>query len=206
LSAEKDAGLFWRLIDSYYTDMVDWCRGRNALVRLPLWLFLAYVAVNQLRDEEYRSIFGAISLGIHEGGHLLLSSGGHFLHVFGGTLLEVLAPVGAMVVFLKQRDYFGVAVGFGWLSTVCYDVGYYMSDAENMILPLVTVGNPQDGVKHDWRELFTSFGLLGECEIIGWLTRRAGDVSMLICLAGGAWLLWRMFATRNEGQTRQPAR
>ncbi|MFH0939384.1 MAG: hypothetical protein V1899_08905 [Planctomycetota bacterium] len=195
---DENTGIFWQVLYRYHADMHDWCRGRLWLVRLPLWLFLTYVAVNQLRNDEYRSIFGGISLGIHEGGHLLMRGLGHFLHIFGGTLLEVMAPVGAMIMFLKQRDYFGISVGLGWLSTVLYSVGYYMADAEKMELPLVTVGDAQGIVKHDWRELFSMFGVLEQCETIGWLTCRVGDFSMLICLIVGGWLMWRMFRSRNE--------
>ena len=176
-----------------YQDMLDWCRGKNALVRIPLLIFFVYIGVRQFWDPMYTSIFGGINLGIHEGGHLLFRSLGQFICVAGGTFLQLFAPIASMVMFLKQRDYFAISVCFGWLSTNIMGVSVYMSDAEKMVLPLVTVGNHNGIVTHDWRYLFSSLGLLNHCEAIGWLTRQSGNISMLICIGLGGWLLWQMY-------------
>jgi hypothetical protein len=177
-----------------HQDMLDWCRGRSALARIPLLLFFVYIGVRQFWNPMYNSLFGGINLGIHEGGHLLFSAVGEFICVAGGTFLQLFAPIASMVMFLKQRDYFAISVCFGWLSTNIMGVSVYMADAEKMVLPLVTVGNHNGGiVKHDWRFLFTKFGLLNQCEAIGWLTRQTGNISMLVCLSLGGWLLWQMY-------------
>lgn len=175
-----------------YDDVLNWCRGRSALARLPLLIFLAYVGARQFWDPEYHSLFGAINLGIHEGGHLLFRSFGKFVCVAGGTFLQLFAPLASIFMFLKQRDYFAIAVCLGWLSTNIVNVGVYMADAERMALPLVTVGNHNGIVIHDWRYLLSKFGLLGHCESLGWLTRQIGNSTMLLCLILGGWLLWQM--------------
>lgn len=172
--------------------LLDWCQGRWWHVRIPLLLYFGYVGVRQFGDAEYTSMFGAINLGIHEGGHLLLRSGGKFLHIFGGTFLQLLAPLASMIMFFRQRDYFAIAVCFGWLSTNFANIGTYMADAEKMILPLVTVGDAKF-VTHDWRYLLSQFGLLRQCEVLGGFTRGVGHVCMLFCLAAGAWLIWQMY-------------
>lgn len=173
-------------------DVRDWCRGKWWHVRIPLLLYFAYVGVRQFGDTFYTSMFGGINLGIHEGGHLLFRSGGEFLHVAGGTILQLAAPLASMVMFFRQRDYFAIAIGFGWLGTNFANIGVYMADAEKMVLPLVTVGDSPI-VKHDWRTLFTKFGLLSQCEAIGGLTRGLAHLSMLLCVIVGVWLLWQMY-------------
>src|ERR1700759_3108015 len=161
-----------RLLD----DIPDWCRGRWWPVRIPLLLYFAYMGACQFADPHYASLFGGINLGIHEGGHLLFRSGGQFLYVAGGTILQLFAPLASMIMFFRQRDYFAIAICFGWLSTNLAGVGVYMADAEKMILPLVTVGDSPI-VTHDWRFLFTKLGLLSQCETIGGMTRWLAHLS-----------------------------
>ena len=172
------------LLQRFYDDVVDWCKEKSWPLRVPVLLFMAYIGARHFLDPAYWSIFGAINLGIHEGGHLLFRSGGEFICVAGGTVLQLAAPCAAMIVFLKQRDYFGIAFCFGWLDTNLMSIGVYMSDAEKMELPLVTVGGG-DEVIHDWRYLFTKLGLLSHCTEIGWLTIQLGNLAMAVCL--GSW-------------------
>lgn len=189
-------GFFKRLI----ADARDWCNGRMWLVRLPLWLYLLYVGVNQFQHPiDYCSLFGGINLGIHEGGHLLFRFLGQFICVAGGTIAQLSAPLITVGIFFSQRDYFGICVAFGWLSTNLIGVGVYMADARDMLLPLVTVGGGGENqvVGHDWRYLFTKLGVLEHDKTIGMLTRGMGSLSMLAALLGGAWLLWRM--CRSDG-------
>ena len=172
----------------------EWCAGRSWLVRLPLLIFLAYIGFQQFMEPKYWSLFAPINLGIHEWGHLIFNSLGRFMGVAGGTILQLLAPLASMVMFLRQGDYFAIAVCSGWLSTNLFGVSIYMADAEKMELDLVTVGDSGGIVIHDWNYLFTQLGLLEHCEAIGWLTRQSGNFSMLACLALSGWLLWQMYA------------
>ena len=195
-------GILSGVVEWFKADISEWCTGRSWAVRLPLWLFFAYVGARQFADNMYPSLFGGINLGIHEGGHLLFRAFGEFLCIAGGTILQLAAPLISMFVFLKQRDYFGIAICFGWLSTNLINVGVYMSDALDMALPLVTVGDNGGLVTHDWRYLFTKLGLLSQCRTVGWLTIQLGNLSMLVCLAGAAWLMWKMFAAPKKSALR----
>ena len=186
------------LVGRVVTDAADWCRGRNWALRIPVWLFLAYVGVLQAIRPESWTIFSGINLPIHEGGHLLFRwCGDGFFHAAGGTLLQLVTPLGAAVALFKQRDYFGIAFCIAWLSTNLVGTGVYMADAELQQLPLVTAegGGP---VTHDWESLFSTLGLLRACEGIGWLTRQAGNLVMLAALGLGAWLIVRMIRTRGD--------
>jgi hypothetical protein len=177
---------------SLKTDAAEWCRGRSRAVRIPVWLFLAYVGILQAVRPEAWTIFSGINLPIHEGGHLLFRwTGWEFLHSAGGTLLQLAAPIAAAFVFLRQRDYFGIAFSLGWLSTNLTGTGLYMADARDLQMPLVSAEG-SGPVTHDWEFLFSTVGLLSCCEAIGWLTRQAGNLTMLVALALGAWLLVQM--------------
>jgi len=185
------------LLERARTAVLDWYAGRNWFWRSLLLLWLGYLGVRQFLDADYSMacLFGGINLGIHEGGHLLSSGFGQFICSAMGSGLQLFVPTISMLVFLKQRDYFGIAVCFGWLSTNLLQVGVYMGDARKMALPLVTVGGGGGSIEkmHDWHYLFARMGLLSSCETIGAATRLLGHLSMLACLGGGAWLLWQMF-------------
>ena len=177
-----------------YANFRAWCKGRSSLVRLPIWLYLAYVGWLQYRDpENFTSLFSAINLCIHEGGHLLFRPfGNDLLHVAGGTILQLAAPIISMFVLWTQRDYFGLTFCLGWLSTNLISVGVYMSDARAQELPLVTAEGGDGPTLHDWNWLFSYFGLLNDDTAIGLATRGAGSAVMVLALVSGAWVMGEM--------------
>lgn len=168
-----------------------WAAGRNWLVRAPLLAWLLWIGVRQFGSAEYASLLGSLNLGIHEAGHFVLRPLGEVMTVAGGSLLQCLAPVAAIWMFVRQPDWFGAAFCLGWLSTNLHSVGTYMADAEDMRLQLVTVGSAES-VTHDWRFLFERFDVLHRCEAIGALTHGLAHVTMAASIAACAWLLRRM--------------
>ena len=173
-------------------DEIDsWCKGRSWLVRLPLLLWFSWMLVRLLGDPLYQPLFKSLNLGIHELGHYLFKPFGRFLEILGGSLTQCLAPALSMVMFFRQRDWFAIAVCFGWLSTNLFDVATYAGDARAMELPLIRPGGGH--IIHDWHYLLAHTGwLMWDREIAG-LLRCAGTASMGVCLGAGAWMLWRMF-------------
>jgi len=159
-------------------------------VRLPLLLWFAWILRGHLRDPLYTSLFGGLNLGIHELGHFVFQPLGEFPGVAGGTLLQCLAPIVAMVMFRRQGDWFAIAVAWCWLGTNLFNVATYAADARAQALPLVSPvsGDPL----HDWALMLGRLGLLEHDLAIGAALRFAGAATMLVGLAGGAWLLWRM--------------
>ena len=171
-----------------------WAAGRSWLLRAPLLVWLAYIGVRQFASAEYTSLFGALNLGIHEGGHILFAPLGLALGIAGGTLLQLTCPVAALWMFLRQPDWFAAAVSLAWLSTNLHNVGTYVADAQAMELPLVTVGGGD--ALHDWNFLLGRLGLLEACEALGALVHGLAHVTMIAALASGAWLLVLMARQR----------
>ena len=170
-----------------------WCEGRSWLVRTPVLLWLAYVAVRHVADPLYTSLFGALNLALHEGGHLLFGYlPGEFVGVAGGTVLQIAAPVLSAAMFLRQPDYFAVTVGGAWLATNLYNVAAYVADARALELPLVTVGDGECEICHDWAYMLGQLGLLSFDTTLAGLVRVAAFAVMWSSLAAGAWMLWRM--------------
>jgi hypothetical protein len=99
-------------------------------------------------------------------------------------------------MFVRQRDWFGVAFALGWLGTNCFEVAVYAGDAVAKRLPLVTPGGGEP--IHDWNYILGHFGWLRHTEAVSGAFATAGHVAMAAGLAFGAWLLERMLASARR--------
>jgi len=192
-------------LKAFHQEVLRWAQEKRWWGwRLPFLLFFAYILVRHLADPYYQSLFKGLNLGIHELGHFVFGLMGEFIGTLGGTLLQCLVPIGSMFMFLRQRDFFAIAVCFGWLSTNLFDVATYAGDARAMELPLVSPG--VGDVIHDWNYLLGQTGLLKADQTIAFLFRLGGVLTMLACLAAGGWLLWKMArsAPRGSGPVEMP--
>ena len=180
-------GLLARLKD----DAQDWCAQASWLPRLPLLALIAYWAVRHLSDTEYAGVMGGLNFGIHEFGHVLFSPFGQFLAIAGGSLSQCAAPLIGAAMFLRQRDYFAIAVALAWLGTNLFDVASYVADARTRTLPLVGLGSGEP--LHDWNYLLGKLGLLRSDQTLAALLRLGGGLSFALALSGGGWLLIRMW-------------
>ena len=177
-------------------EVEEWCAGRSWLVRGPVLVWLAWVGVRHLGDPLYTSLFGPLNLALHEGGHLLFGYlPGQFLAVAGGTLLQLAAPVLSAGMFLRQPDYFAISVCGAWLATNLYNVAAYMADARALELPLVTVGDGECVICHDWAYMLGQVGLLSLDTTLAGLVRLLAFVVMWTSIAAGGWMLWQMVRT-----------
>jgi hypothetical protein len=175
-------------------DAAAWSAGRSWIWRSALLACLAWIGVRHLRDPFYSSLFGGITLGIHELGHLLFGWAVQFLAILGGSLAQVATPAAAAWLLYRQRDYFGVAVGAAWESFSLWNLATYVGDARARELPLV--GLVPDPI-HDWNWLLGKLGILTWDRSLAFLIRLGAFSIWIASLAVGAWLCWSMI--RNRG-------
>jgi hypothetical protein len=168
----------------------DWCRGRNWVIRAPLLAYFFYVLIRHVGDPLYSSIIGGLNLGIHELGHVVFGFLGQPLMIAGGTILQLAAPAFAVYNFYRQRDFFAIALSFGWLSTNFFNIATYIADARRLELPLVSIGGAS--VNHDWEYLLGSMNILPYDTAIAGFTRLIAVLTMLVCFISGTWVLWQM--------------
>jgi hypothetical protein len=158
------------------------------LPRIALLAVLAWADVGTLRDSESWNIFGGLTLAVHEGGHLLFSPFGQWLMIAGGSLTQVLAPVVAALLLLRQGDRYGVAVVGTWLAYSLTNLSEYVGDARAMALQLV--GFSDDPI-HDWHYLLGSMHLLPYDTRLALLVRDLAWAVLLGSIALAAQVLTR---------------
>ncbi|MFH1440934.1 MAG: hypothetical protein ABIH18_02675 [Candidatus Omnitrophota bacterium] len=181
-----------RIIDFLKEESINWCKGKNWLIRLPLLLWFGYIFIKHLFNPQYWGFLGSLDLCIHETGHFIFSPFGDIIGVLGGTLFQCLVPILLMIGFYtSQRDFFAISLCFGWLSVNLFNVSNYIADAQVMQLPLF---NPlqDENMKHDWNYLLSKFGILKFDFVIAFFVKLLAILSMLICLVYGGWLLLQM--------------
>lgn len=154
----------------------EWSVGRRWPWRAALFALLLWQAVKPLR-EAGPSLFGGITFGAHEFGHLFFAFFGEWMTIAGGSLMQLLIPIGAAAVVLRARDWFGVAVCALFLASSVGDLSWYIADARAQQLDLVSFS--PDGGSHDWHYLLRRAGLLKQDETLARLARFVGW--MLVC-------------------------
>jgi hypothetical protein len=182
----------------FFAEASAWARGRWWQWRAALLLFLAWDGVRHLQDPEAGGLFGGITFGVHEFGHLLFAFLGEFMTVAGGSLNQLLIPLATGALLYHYRDYFGIAVAGAWLSSSLLDLARYIGDARAQELDLVGFGeDPQ----HDWTWLLQQFGLLAQDTRIAGVTRALALLVLLASLWFGVWVCLQMAARRPEAAT-----
>jgi hypothetical protein len=178
----------------FLSDAEVWAQGKMWIPRAILLLYLVYADIRFLRNPLSSTMFSGITLAFHEMGHLLFAFAGHFICSFMGSGMQVLIPIIVIILFLRQPDYFGVAVGGFWLSFSLFELANYVADARAMDLPLVGF---TDDPEHDWHYLLSTTHLLQLDTTFGFLIRVAATLSGVASLALACWLLLIMARTRR---------
>src|SRR5882762_9151353 len=94
-------------------------------------------------------------------------------------------------MFLRQPDYFAITVCGAWLATSLYNVAAYMADARAQELPLVTVGDGECVICHDWGYMLGQLGMLSLDTTLAGLVRLLAFLVMGGSRAAGGWMLGR---------------
>jgi len=168
-----------------------WCEGRRWYWRAPLLLLLAWNVLHQLRQPTDRGLFGGITFGSHEFGHLFFAAFGDFMAVAGGSIMQLLIPLGAMALLWRHGDFFGVAVGGTWLASSLVDLAVYIGDARAYELDLAGFG---ENAVHDWSWLLGHAGALQHDLQLAAAVRGLGVLILAASFLSGVWLCLQMAA------------
>jgi len=186
---------------SEFVDTVaDWSGAREewrpiSHVAVGAWLiFYFFFLVYAFNAHGGYLFIDTANLVVHEGGHLLFAWFGQTLCLWGGTILQWAVPLLLASYFFHERQLgaFIFCLFFffeNWLYTATY-----MADARAMVLPLVTVGDPEFA-EHDWHAIFSSLGVLDYDTTIAAFVRALGWSGMIGCVA---WLANRLRTTSQS--------
>ncbi len=179
--------------------MREWATGRWFWWRLPMFLVLAFQVFAPLRSQGETTLFSGVIFGAHEFGHLFWMFFGEWMGVAGGSLTQLLIPVGAAVVVLRGRDWFGVAVCGVFLAASLADLSWYIGDARSEQLDLVSFS--PDGAIHDWNYLLGSAGMLKLDLRLASFTRGIAWMVLLVSTVMATRLLWWMATLKTPAET-----
>lgn len=183
-------------VEALWDDARDWSEAHSPWPRLPLYLYLFYAGLRHLFDPMYRSWFAGLTLVLHELGHLFFSAFGQTIMLLGGSVTQLLVPtLVALYLLFFQRDWFGLVVGFSWLSFSTFELATYVGDANKNQLALVGMG---DKVLHDWDTLLTQWHVLNHCDTFALLLRVVAALLFAGAMALGGWLLFRMIRAKRD--------
>jgi hypothetical protein len=135
-----------------------WSAGRSWWWRAALFAALALQVLRPLREQGDWTVFSGVIFGAHELGHLFWAPFGDWMGVAGGSLTQLLVPIGAAAVVWRGKDWFGVAVCGLFLATSLAELSWYIADARNEMLDLVSFS--EGGAIHDWNYLLGHAGWL----------------------------------------------
>lgn len=173
-------------VQDFLSDAAEWARGRMWIPRAILLLYLSYAVVRFLREPLSSTMFSGITLAFHEMGHLIFGFAGHFIGSLMGSGTQLLIPIIVIIIFARQPDYFGIAVGGFWLAFSLFELANYVGDARAMELPLVGFS---DDPEHDWHYLLGTTGLLSLDTTFAFLLRVVATLTGVSSLAFAVWLL-----------------
>jgi hypothetical protein len=165
--------------------------------RLALSVYLGYAGIRHLQDPFYDDAFGAITLVVHEAGHLVCRGFGRTIYILGGSMMQLFVPAFVAVYLLvRQRDWFGCAVGTAWLSFSGWNLATYIGDANKQQLPLAAIspGVPE----HDWANLLTQWHLLNACDAIASNVRLVSFVVWAESMLLAGWLVVSMIRVHTK--------
>ena len=141
--------------------------------------FLNYAA----HPADFHFIDG-VNIVVHEGGHFMLAFFGEFLHILGGPLLQVALPIGFVIYYYKNKEYFSSSILLFWVGQNIINTSVYEGDAIMQNLPLLVPFGAlgTETAVNDWTYLLSSTGLLNYTNTISYILFAVG-VSIIVLAA-----------------------
>lgn len=119
-------------------------------------------------------IIDTIDLFIHEGGHGIFRFFGQFIYFLGGSLMQIILPVAAIIVFLRTSGLRSLIGTLYWLGHNMINVSVYIADAPKQQLTLIS-----RHALHDWRWLCNRMDIM----------ESSGDLAAVVAFLGTLSLL-----------------
>lgn len=118
----------------------------------------------------------------HEMGHIVAGFLGKFIGVLGGTLAQIFLPFVCLLLVMKRKQSFLIALFSSWLGENLIQISIYVRDARTQTLELFSPGVLFGGSNpiHDWNYLLGQTGLLWADQILGWIIWTAGCILLLL--------------------------
>jgi hypothetical protein len=120
-----------------------------------------------------------INLFIHEAGHLFFSPFGFLIKMLGGSLMQLLIPLTAAIVWFKQ-DRLNAHYFLFWLGESAINVSTYVGDAPYRRLRLIS-----SGALHDWFTILTRLSMLDSAETIATIVYTGGIILIIGSIVAG---------------------
>jgi hypothetical protein len=155
----------------------------QSISRMALICWIAFYflfLVHALRSVDGYLWIDNANLVTHESGHLLFGWFGPTLGLWGGTLMQLLVPLALAISFAWRGHTAGTAFCAFFFFENFLGIARYMADARVQLLPLVTVGDSgEEGVMHDWFQIFSSLNVLEYDTKIAVVVRTLGWLGMI---------------------------
>jgi hypothetical protein len=116
-----------------------------------------------------------IDLFIHEAGHFVFKIFGQIIGFMGGSLLQVIIPIAATIVFARTNLH-SLIFTLYWTGQSLVNVSVYIGDAPFQQLRLIS-----HFAIHDWHWLMIHYNLVDDIETIASVVNVIG---ILTCVAG----------------------
>lgn len=124
-----------------------------------------------------------VNLLIHEAGHLVFQPFGRFLTVLGGTLMQLIIPSLFIFYFLRKKDFFATFFCLFWFGENFVNTSYYIADAKNKVLPLITDNIDPTKEGHDWAYILPKLHLLDQAKLLGKIVFWVGGFIMILSIS-----------------------
>jgi len=130
-------------------------------------------------------VIDTIDLFIHEGGHGVFGIFGEFIGFLGGSLMQVVIPLAAVIVFYKS-EYRTLVFTLYWLGHNLINISIYIGDAPYRKLRLIS-----KHAIHDWGWICDKLGITHYAESIGAVVLVLGGVACVGALGIGIFSIYR---------------
>lgn len=137
---------------------------------------------------------------IHELGHLAFRVAPEWFYVAGGTLFQLALPLGAIIMFVRQRDDAAACFAVCWLAISLVHSADYIADARaqrldmSMSASFWSLADQQsvrpDELRHDWDYLLSSAGLLNWDKSIAACVRVFAVSIAVVAVLFNGWLAY----------------